>query len=529
MSFRAPPEQAQADVRIPVSRSDSRSEPPQRPLPARLDPRGGRPTRSSADGPEHVDGGGRFGRLAVGIRVVAALLAVAVLAMSGWGWYLGQVADASVNRTDAIPTTGNEGGGEEMNLLLVGSDSRERATEEQLDQLNTTAHDGVNTDTMILVHVPADGSRASFVSFPRDSYVEIPGYGMDKLNAAYSYGYQYEAGDSASDEQRQAAGAQLLVQTISSVSGLQIDHYAEVDLLGFFELSNVVGGVEVNLCAPVQDAYSGVNLPAGRQTIQGEQALAFVRQRHGLPRGDFDRIVRQQAFIGGMVRKLLSENVLLDLGKQRQLVQAAADALTVDQSLDMLGLAGQMQSVSAGSVEFQTIPYIGDDTDEQGRYILRLADEDTLHAFFAHLSADPEPAPEGGAAATTTAPATVAPSEVSVEVFNGSGVAGLAGDAAEQLRAQGFGVASTGNADTMDYTATEIRHAAGDQALASALSAVVPGATISQAEDVTPGTVQLVIGADFNGIGQPVTAATTAAEPVEGADARTAADTACIN
>jgi LCP family protein required for cell wall assembly len=514
-----------------VSRSDSRREPPQRQLPARLDPRAGRPARGPAPGSAER-GRGRSGltRLAIGTRVAATVVAVAVLAMSGWGWYLGRVADASVNRTDAIPTTGNDGvHGEAMNLLLVGNDSRARATKDQLDQLHTTAHDGINTDTMILVHVPADGSRASFVSFPRDSYVQIPGYGRDKLNAAYAYGYQYEAGDGATDAQRASAGAQLLVQTISQLTGLQIDHYAEVDLLGFFELSNAVGGVEVNLCAPVRDGYSGVNLPAGRQTLQGEQALAFVRQRHGLPRGDFDRIIRQQTFMAGMVRKLLSDNVLLDLGKQRTLVQAAAKALTVDQSLNLLGLAGQMQSVTAGAIQFQTVPYVGDDKDEQGRYILRLKDQATLHTFFAELSADPKPAP-GAAAPTTTAPATVQPSQVKVAVFNGSGVAGLAGQSADELRAQGFTVTSTGNADNMNYTATEIRYAAGEQAQAATLAAQLPGATQSQVDDLPPGTVQLVIGSDFNGIGQPVTPpSTTASQPVQGEDPRTAADTNCIN
>jgi LCP family protein required for cell wall assembly len=452
---------------------------------------------------------------------------VLVLGTSGWGWYLGQVADASVNRTNAIPSEGNDGIGntEAMNLLLVGNDSRASATEDQLDQLNTTANDGINTDTMILVHVPADGSKASFVSFPRDSYVEIPGYGWDKLNAAYAYGYQYEAADDATDAQRQASGAQLLIQTISSLTGLQIDHYAEVDLLGFFNLSSVVGGVEINLCEAVKDGYSGVNLPAGVQTISGEQALAFVRQRHGLPRGDFDRIIRQQTFIGGMIRKMLSDNVLLDLGKQRTLVQAAADSLTVDQSLDLLGLATQMQSVTAGAVEFQTVPYVGDDTDDEGRYILRLEDEDALHAFFADLSAEPE-APAGPT--EPAAPETVAPGEVSVAVFNGSGISGMAASTAEALAAEGYQVTSTGNADSSEYTGTEIRYAAGDQALANTLAASIPGATIAEADEPAPGTLELVIGSNFNGVGQPVTAPEPV-EPVAGEDARTAADTTCIN
>jgi LCP family protein required for cell wall assembly len=519
--------------KFPVSTFD-RNEPQRPPLPARLDPRLGNPPRSTKPGggrgSRNTDGAGRTGgtRLAIAARAVAGLVTVAVLAASGWGWYLGRVADASVNRTDAIPTSGNDdlsGGGAAMNLLLVGNDSRAGASEEQLDELNTTAHEGINTDTMILVHVPADGSKASFVSFPRDSYVEIPGYGMDKLNAAYAYGYQYEAADDATDVERQASGAQLLIRTISGLTGLQIDHYAEVDLLGFFNLSSVVGGVTVNLCAPVQDAYSGVNLPAGEQVIEGEQALAFVRQRHGLPRGDFDRIIRQQVFIGGMIRKMLSDNVLFDLGKQRELVEAAANSLTVDQSLDLLGLASQMQSVTAGSVEFQTIPYIGDDQDDQGRYILRLEDEEALHQFFADLSAEPEPPAEP---TETAAPETVAPAEVSVNVYNGSGVSGLAATAAAALQAQGFLVASTGNADSHEYSATEIRYAPGDVALANTLAATIPGATTAEAEEPTPGTVDLVLGSNFNGVGQAVTTPDPT-EPVEGEDARTAADTTCIN
>ncbi len=508
-----------------------------RPLPARLDPRAGRPSRSPRPGgtgpgdlaPRQVPDGDRRRRrgtrVAVLARSVAAVVSVVLLGGSGWGWYLGQVADASVNRTDAIPTSGNDGignQGQAMNLLLVGNDSRASATEEQLQDLNTEDNGGQNTDTMILAHVPADGSQASFVSFPRDSYVKIPGYGWDKLNAAYAYGYA-EVDEDASDAEKQASGAQLLIRTISALTGLQIDHYAEVDLLGFFNLSSVVGGVEVNLCEPAQDDFSGVDLPAGVQTISGEQALAFVRQRHGLPRGDFDRIIRQQTFIGAMLRKILDDNVLLDLGKQRELVEAASQSLTVDQSLDLFDLAAQMQSVTAGSIEFQTIPYVGDDEDDAGRYILRLQDEDTLHEFFAALSAEPAAPAE----ATPAAPETVSPAEVSVEVFNGSGIPGLAGEAADALEQSGFTVTSTGNADSSDYETTEIRHAAGDEAAANTLAATVPGAVLQESTDAASGTVQLVLGSDFNGVGQAVTPAAPST-PVEGEDARTAADTTCI-
>ena len=494
-----------------------------RSLPPHLDPRAGRPTQQ----PGAARSSWSHHRLATAARVVAGLLSLALLAGTGWGWYLGRVADASVNRTDAIPTSGNEetvDTGEAMNLLLVGNDSRASASEAELQELNTEANAGTNTDTMILVHVPADGSKASFVSFPRDSWVQIPGYGYDKLNAAYAYGSQ-EAPDGASDADVQAAGAQLLIKTISSLTGLHIDHYAEVDLLGFFKLSSVVGGVEVNLCNAVQDSYSGVDLPAGVQTISGEQALAFVRQRHGLPLGDFDRIVRQQTFIAGMIRKMLSDDVLLNLGKQRKLVQAASEALTVDQSLNLLQLAQQMQSVTAGAIDFQTVPNVGTD-DEDGKSIVRLADTGTLRSFFAALSEDPA---DTAAAPTSEAAATIAPADVSVEVYNGSGTSGLASKAATQLTGAGYTVAGTANADSMDYTTTEIRFAAGDDALAATLAGAIPGAVTTQVDDATSGTVQLVLGSDFNGVGQAVTAPAATASTTETGTPRTAADTTCIN
>jgi LCP family protein required for cell wall assembly len=545
------------DVRMNVTTSDDDRAARQgsRALPPRLDPRVGRPPRrgaaAEAGGPDSGPvSPSRRPRAAAVARVVAGVLSAVLLCSSGWGWYLGRVAEATVNRTDAIPTTGNSDGSqvsEAMNLLLVGSDSRTTLTPEQMSQLHTGGDSGLNTDTMILVHVPADGSKASFVSFPRDSYVAIPGHGNDKLNSAYAYGYT-GAGDVPEAEKR-AAGARLLVQTISQLTGLGIDHYLEADLLGFFNLSSVVGGVEVNLCKAVDDhKYSGAVFPAGVQVITGADALKFVRQRHGLPRGDFDRIVRQQVFMAGVLRKMVSQDVLLDLSKQRQLVSAAAQSVTVDQTLDFFQLAQQMQSISPGSIDFQTIPYVGDDKDDQGRYILRLASQDKLHTFFAQLSADPQPAAPAAQTTTAAAAKTIAPADVKVGVFNGSGRVGLAASAAGGLQAAGFQVTGTANADKSTYTRTEIRYAAGDEALAAAVAASIPGASKVKSANAVTGTVQVVLGSDFTAVGQKVTttaapssaASSTAGSSTAGSStaggstatgegARTAADTSCIN
>ena len=496
---------------------------PSRALPSRLDPRADRPRPA-----------GR--RLTWTGRIVAGLLSLTLLVTSGWGWYLGQVAGATVLRTDAIPSSGNEQTvrtGEAMNLLLVGNDSRAALTTDQLAQLNAGVDAGVNTDTVILVHVPADGSKASFVSFPRDSYVQIPGHGWDKLNAAYSYGMQ-GAGPDASPEAESALGAQLLVQTVSQLTGLRIDHYAEVDLLGFFELSGVVGGIEVNLCQAVDDRkWSGAFFPAGVQTISGADALKFVRQRHniGTTSSDFDRIRRQQVFLAGVLRKMLSDEVLRDLGKQHELVRAVAESLTVDQHLDLMQLAEQMQSVTPGSIDFQTVPYVGDDEDDDGRYILRLEDVDVLHQFFAELSADPVPAVAAPTSAAPTAAAPVAPADVTVEVYNGSGTAGLAAKAAGGLEEAGFVVTATANAASSAHTVTEIRHAPGDEALAATLAGAVPGAVPTPATDATSGTLQLVLGSDFTKVVATTSGPQPSAAPATtvGEDPRTAAATTCIN
>ena len=170
---------------------------------------------------------------------------------------------------------------------------------------------------MMMVHVPADGRKATVISIPRDSYVAIPGHGMNKINSAYPTGVTSANGSTS-------AGARPAVQTVSNLTGLTIDHFVQVDLLGFYRISNAIGGVPVNLCAPAKEANSGINLPAGVSVIKGTQALAFVRQRYGFPDGlgDLDRIRRQQYFLSAAFRKLSSAGVLLNPFKLQNLLKA---------------------------------------------------------------------------------------------------------------------------------------------------------------------------------------------------------------
>lgn len=491
------------------------------PLPAHLDPRAGHGVPRGA--PEHRPPARRTARSVVVTRAVAAVLGALLLAGSGWGWYLVGVADASAGRIDAIPADGNSDvsgqahADAELNLLLVGKDSREGLTPEQQAEYSTGDPGQVlNTDSMMLVTIPADGSGASFVSLPRDTYVAIPGFGESRLNSAYARGYTATEGTAA---ERDAAGARLLVQTVSRFTGLRIDHFAEIDLLGFINLSTIVGGVQVNLCQATSDSYSGADFPAGVQTISGADALAFVRQRHGLPNSDLDRVVRQQVYLGGLLRNVLSSDVLLDPGKQKAIVEQVAASVTFDRELDTFDLLAQLPGLQPGSISFQTVPGLVPTTIDGADVLQPPAQEDTW-AFFASLATRSVEAPPAG---TDPGPA---PGDVTVSVLNGSGVDGAAATAAEALTGAGFDAGSGGNADPT--ATTTVRHHSGDDAAAALVAAQVPGAAVTVDDSVPAGTVELVIGGDFNGIGAPVTQGT----PTDGGSTgggRAATDTGCIN
>jgi hypothetical protein len=231
---------------------------------------------------------------------------------------------------------------------------------------------------------------------------------------------------------------------------------------------------------------------------------------------------------------MLSEKVLLDPTKQQQLVKAVAGSLTVDQNLDIVSLAQQMQSVTAGAVNFRTMPITGDAKDPQGRDILQLPGSSTLHSFFAHLSDDAAATPATTAPPASAAPSTptVAPSAVKVQVLNGSGTPGLAAKAAASLTSAGYTVVGTGNADTSSYTQTQVRFGAGASAAAATLAAAVPGAATAASSTAPAGTVQLVLGTDWSGLGGGSAAGSSGSAPAAAAGtepARTAADTSCIN
>lgn len=301
------------------------------------------------------------------MRAVVAALAAAVLVVSGWAWLTYHDFRSNIRRVDAISGVdrpARDVDGKDQNLLVVGNDDRDTATNAELKALGTTRDGGsYNTDTMMLIHLPANGQKATVISFPRDSYVAIPGHGMSKLNSAYPDGMNDHHGD-------KTAGAQLLVETIENLTGLTIDHFVQVDLLGFYRISNAIGGVPVDLCKAQKEPNSGIDLPAGWSKIEGKQALAFVRQRYGLPNGDLDRIKRQQYFLSSAFRTVSSAGTLLNPFKLQHLLKAVSNSLQMDRTLDPLQLAEQFQNLSAGNLIFKTIPTHGTEDTDAGNVVV---------------------------------------------------------------------------------------------------------------------------------------------------------------
>jgi len=305
--------------------------------------------------------------------VLVVLLSVSALVVSGWAWAAWNDFTSHITRVSAIGGGPDGGGakhadvdGKDQNILIVGNDDRSTATDAELAKLGTTRDGGtINTDTMMVLHVPANGRKATVIGIPRDSYVAIPGHGMNKINSAYAFAYNESHGD-------KNAASRLAVQTVQNLTGLTIDHFVQVDLIGFYRISNAIHGVAVNMCAPVKEANSGIDLPKGVTTIRGTQALAFVRQRYGFPdgRGDLDRIHRQQYFLSAAFRKVASGGTLLNPFKLRNLLKAVTSSLTIDENLDPLKLAEQMQNLTAGNLAFTRIPTDGFADEDVGSVVV---------------------------------------------------------------------------------------------------------------------------------------------------------------
>lgn len=354
-------------------------------------------------------------------------LSVLVAVAAAGAFYIAHTAGKAVPRSQALKGAPQSLHGD-TNILLLGLDSR-RANDgsdlprKLLDLLHVGSSSevgGYNTNTMILIHIPAGGGRAVAISIPRDDYVEVPGLGMKKIKEAYGLvKYTSETQlvkQGIPNPQREflsrEAGRTATITTIHNLLGVPIDHFAEVNLVGFYDLATALGGVQVCLKHAVDDSqYSGAVFPAGVQTITGADALKFVRQRHGLPEGDLDRTHRQQAFITGVITKLRSEGIFGDLGKISALLNVAKKDVVIDSGWDVLGFLPEAKSLTGGHITFYTLPIEGF-ASRNGQSV-NLVDpvkvKTFVQALFYPSKATPSASPSASSTATSTAAATPLP------------------------------------------------------------------------------------------------------------------------
>ncbi|MEU0838599.1 LCP family protein [Streptomyces sp. NPDC005962] len=303
-------------------------------------------------GPGRGGRGGRAGgpvnwkrRITIGlVTLVVLLLAVGI---GTYFWADGKLKrDVDLSKVEDRPT-----GGKGTNYLIVGSDSREGMSAEDKKKLHTGSAEGRRTDSMILLHVGENGN--TMVSLPRDSWVTIPAFtgsetgnripaSQNKLNASYS-----------------SEGPQLLARTIEYNTGLKIDHYAEIGFDGFAKIVDGVGGVDINIPQDMNDKFSGSDFKKGEQTLDGQQALAFVRQRHGLAGGDLDRTKNQQRFLAALANKAATPSTVMNPFKLYPMLGAGLDSLIVDKDMglwDLKDMFFAMKSVSNGEGKQMNMP-----------------------------------------------------------------------------------------------------------------------------------------------------------------------------
>ncbi|GAA5047042.1 hypothetical protein GCM10023318_13020 [Nocardia callitridis] len=277
--------------------------------------------------------------------------------------------DRSLHRIPALAGySGRVGDTPGTNWLLVGSDGRGDLSEDQTQELSTGGDVGPErTDTILLVHVPSSGGKTTMVSLPRDSYVDVPGQGKDKLNASFAIG-----------------GPQLLVQTVENATGVHLDHYAQIGFGGFAGVVDTLGGIDICVPEPIDDPLAGINLAAGCQTLNGPQALGFVRSR-ATAMADVDRMNHQRLFMEALLKKVSSAGTLANPFTLWPLARDIAGSLKVDQKdhiwdLAMLGWAMRGETVAT------TVPIGGFEDTDSGNVLLW--DSEQASPFFDALAKD---------------------------------------------------------------------------------------------------------------------------------------------
>jgi LCP family protein required for cell wall assembly len=301
---------------------------------------------------------------------LGASVLVLILVAAGGAWYLTNRYAGNLDRIDNVFASLDEsqrpaaptGVTAPLTFLVVGSDTHADVPEGE-------SPDG-RSDVMMLVRFTGDRQDAQVISLPRDSWVSIPGAGTAKLNAAYAYG-----------------GPSLLVQSVETLTGVRIDHYAAIDFQGFVQMTDALGGVDVQVAETTSNGP--YTYEAGHNHLDGEEALYYVRQRYGLAGGDFDRVKRQQQYLRSMFAKISEQNVLADVGALDSFLVALAGAMSVDESLGsaaLVDMAYDLRSLRPGAVTFLTAPVAG--TGREGAQSVVYLDAARAEQMWGYLRTD---------------------------------------------------------------------------------------------------------------------------------------------
>lgn len=444
-------------------------------------------------------------------RAFMTLVSTAAVLMTGAGYYVAHGALGGITVSEALTPEDPRSSGDNMNILLIGLDSRKDQDGNDLPnsilkQLHAGDSDdgGYNTNTLILVHVGADNKVVAF-SIPRDDWVPfngVPGYNHIKIKEAYGLTKQYVAqklinqGVSSQKELekkgREAARAATL-RAVRSLTGVPIDYFAEVNLAGFYDLAQSLGGVNVCLNHAVEDSYSGADFPAGPQRLDASEALAFVRQRHGLDNGDLDRTHRQQAFISSVMRELQDAGTFTNLDKMKSLMAVARKdvVLSAGWDEDMFRRMGEIAgSAAANQVEFRTLPVVR--YDNINGLDVNIVDPAAIKAEVA--------AAIGIDSSTSSSPTTAAKPNPStaIDVVNVGTTSGLASQVSHGLKKYGYTSVQARDRTWFDPSTASVQYGAGAETDARNIAGLLNLDTPNQPDStLQPGHVRVTVDTNF--------------------------------
>jgi anionic cell wall polymer biosynthesis LytR-Cps2A-Psr (LCP) family protein len=497
---------------------------------------------------------------------VACLVAAVTLVVSGYAHKaIGYINDTGKGIAISGGSLTNA-----MNILVMGLESRTNFYGQPLSsQQLTETHSGneqsvsngevgaQDTDTLILIHIFAGGQKAVGFSIPRDDLVTYPHATLDgitqgKIDQAYDYAYNQYLGQTADSSMNQKerylkanqAGQAFEIATVEAVTGVHVDHFVEENIIGFYYLAQAFGGIEVCIKpAPAQgglpaaanltdydpltgtdnsgfsayaDGYNRKKGGAQYLHLAADQALAFVRARDTIPGIDIGRTKRQQAVVDYLVWELKHEGAFTDLSLLNNLLATASQYLITDSTFNLLNFATDMRALSGKNLTFQTLPFSGQVNDMQ----LNDSEQDVntinvpyiqqyvKNAFY------PQPATKktGGTKKTASIPA---PSTVTVDVYNGSGTPGLAGDVSQALTTLGYKAGIVANASSQSQNVdqgTQVFYGDGASANAAKIAGKF-GATATALTSLPAGHVEVLLGSTVTAVPSSLTSSGTSPSP----------------